>query len=93
MRFMMLMIPKGLREGPAGRYARRQGRSGDDEVQRIAAEGRRPAGIGWPATTVHGSARFFSGGKPQVTDGPFTETKGGCRWVLDDPGEVEGRGD
>jgi uncharacterized protein YndB with AHSA1/START domain len=35
--------PEGLREGGTGRRARRQGRGDDDEVQRIAPEGRRTA--------------------------------------------------
>jgi len=80
MRFMMLMIPKGYEKAQPGAMPDAQGRSGDDEVQRIAAEGRRPAGIGWPAPTVHGSARFFLWREASGNRRAVYRDEGGCRW-------------
>ena len=85
MRFMMLMIPKGYEKAAAGRHAGRQGRCGDDEVQRVPAEGGGPAGARWPASALDGRARLVLGGKPKVTDGPFSEAKEvvGGYWMIE----------
>ena len=39
-----------------------------------------------------GARVSFSGGKPRVSDGPFAEAKEVHRRLLDDPGQVQGRG-
>ena len=85
MRFMMLMIPKGYESAEAGRDAGRRERRRDDEVQRVAAEGRRAAGR-WTGCTRRrwAPACTFAGGKPRVTDGPFAEAKEvlGGYWMI-----------
>src|SRR6266436_4792929 len=85
MRFMMLMIPKGYEKAEPGampdpkavaammKYA--------ESVQKagvlIALDGLHPPSMGARVT--------FSGGKPFVTDGPFTEAKEvlGGYWMID----------
>jgi hypothetical protein len=75
MRFMMLMIPKGYESAPAGtlpeteaiekmmKYNESLGKAG----VLLALDGLHPPSMG---------ARIaLSGGKPKVTDGPFTESK------------------
>ena len=61
-----------------------EGRCRDDEVQRNSAEGRRAARARWPASALEGARVSFSGGKPKVTDGPFTEAKEviGGYWMI-----------
>ena len=58
MRFMMLMIPQGLRDRRAGRHAARGGGRRDDEIQRGAEGGRRPDHAGRPAPALDGRAGF-----------------------------------
>ena len=92
---MMLMHPAGVRAGRAGRHAGRQGGGRDDEVQRGPAEG---GGAASPLDGLHppadrGARVSFAGGKPKVTDGPFAEAKEVVGRLLDDPGQVQGRGD
>ena len=59
MRFMMLMIPEGLRDRPAkpGTMPDAEARRRDDEVQRGAPEGRRAARARRAAPAVDGRAR------------------------------------
>ena len=84
MRFMMLMIPKGYETREARHGARRQGHGDDDEVQRVAAEGRRAARGRRPAPAVDGRARLVRGRQAEVTDGPFAEAKEvlGGYWMI-----------
>ena len=93
MRFMMLMIPKGYETGRAGRHAGRQGRCRDDEVQRIPAEGRRAARARWPPPALDGCPRLVLGREAQGDRRALHRGEGGDRRLLDDSGEVEGRGD
>jgi len=84
MRFMMLMIPKGYEKAEAGampsaemvakmtKYNQALTKAG----VLIALDGLHPAS--------NGARVSFSGGKPTVTDGPFTEAKEllGGYWMI-----------
>ena len=84
MRFMMLMIPKGYEKAEAGampsaemvakmtKYSQALTKAG----VLIALDGLHPAS--------NGARVSFSGGKPRVTDGPFTEAKEllGGYWMI-----------
>lgn len=85
MRFMMLMIPKGYKTAPAGMIP---------DAARVAAmmkynESLQKAGILLALDGLHppsvGARVSFSGGKPKVTDGPFTEAKEvlGGYWLIE----------
>ena len=93
MRFMMLMIPKGYEKALPGTMP---------DAKAVAAmmkynESLQKAGVLLALDGLHppsmGARVSFSGGKPKVTDGPFSETKEVHRRLLDDSGEVQGRGD
>lgn len=85
MRFMMLMIPKGYENAPAGEVPSADAVAAmmryNEELQRagvlIALDGLHP-----PAT---GARVSFEGGRPKVTDGPFAEVKEvlGGYWMID----------
>ena len=75
MRFMMLMIPKGYEKAAPGAMP---------DAKAVAAmmkynEDLARAGVLLSLDGLHppsmGARVSFSGGKPKVTDGPFTETK------------------
>src|SRR6266576_237318 len=75
MRFMMLMIPKGYEKAKPGAMP---------DPQAVAAmmkysESLQKAGVLLALDGLHppsmGARVSFSGGKPDVTDGPFTEAK------------------
>ena len=88
MRFMMMMIPKGYESADAGHDAGRQGRRGDDEVQRGPAEGGGAAGAGRPAPALDGRARVVRGRQAQGHRRALRRGEGGARRLLDDPGQV-----
>lgn len=75
MRFMMLMIPKGYEQAKPGTMPDAKAVSAmmkyNEELQKagvlIALEGLHPPSMGARVS--------FTGGKPKVTDGPFTEAK------------------
>jgi hypothetical protein len=75
MRFMMLMIPKGYEKADAGARPDAKAVAAmmkyNEELTKagvlLALDGLHP-----PAT---GARISFSGGRPKVTDGPFTEAK------------------
>jgi hypothetical protein len=84
MRFMMLMIPKGYEKAQSGAMP---------DAKAVAAmmkynESLQKAGVLLALDGLHppsmGARVSFSGGKPQVTDGPFTETKEvvGGYWMI-----------
>ena len=84
MRFMMLMIPKGYEKAEPGTTP---------DPKAVAAmmkynESLQKAGVLLALDGLHppstGSRVRFSGGKPTVTDGPFTETKEtlGGYWMI-----------
>lgn len=84
MRFMMLMIPKGYETAEPGTTP---------EPQAVAAmmkynESLKAAGVLLALDGLHppsmGARVTFPGGKPQVTDGPFAETKEvvGGYWMI-----------
>jgi hypothetical protein len=84
MRFMMLMIPKGYEKAEPGAMP---------DAKAIAAmmkynESLQKAGVLLALDGLHppskGARVSFSGGKPKVTDGPFTETKEalGGYWMI-----------
>ena len=84
MRFMMLMIPKGYEKAEPGAMP---------DAKAVAAmmmynESLRKAGVLLALDGLHppsmGARVSFSGGKPKVTDGPFTETKEvlGGYWII-----------
>jgi hypothetical protein len=84
MRFMMLMIPKGYEKADAGARPDAKAVSAmmkyNEELTKagvlLALDGLHP-----PAT---GARISFSGGRPKVTDGPFTEAKEllGGYWMI-----------
>jgi hypothetical protein len=84
MRFMMLMIPKGYEKAAAGTMP---------DPKAVAAmmkynESLRKAGVLLALDGLHppstGARVSFAGGKPTVTDGPFTEAKEviGGYWMI-----------
>src|SRR5512143_1678512 len=85
MRFMMLMIPKGYEKAAPGTMP---------DAKAVAAmmkynESLRKAGVLLALDGLHppsmGARVSFSGGKPKVTDGPFTDVKEvlGGYWMID----------
>ncbi len=84
MRFMMLMIPKGYEKAAPGTMP---------DAKAVAAmmkynESLQKAGVLLALDGLHppsmGARISFSGGKPKVTDGPFTEAKEilGGYWMI-----------
>src|SRR5713226_5823086 len=84
MRFMMLMIPKGYEKAEPGTVP---------DAKAVAAmmkynESLQKAGVLVTLDGLHppsmGARVSFSGGKPMVTDGPFTEAKEvlGGYWMI-----------
>jgi hypothetical protein len=84
MRFMMLMIPKGYESAKPGTVP---------EAKAVAAmmkynESLQKAGVLLALDGLHppsmGARVSFSGGKPRVSDGPFTEAKEvlGGYWII-----------
>jgi hypothetical protein len=84
MRFMMLMIPKGYENAEPGTMP---------EAKAVAAmmkynESLQKAGVLLALDGLHppstGARVSFSGGKPKVTDGPFSEAKEvvGGYWMI-----------
>src|SRR6267378_618181 len=84
MRFMMLMIPKGYEKAEPGTLP---------DAKAVAAmmkynESLQKAGVLVTLDGLHppsmGARVSFSGGKPMVTDGPFTEAKEvlGGYWMI-----------
>src|SRR2546421_192801 len=84
MRFMMLMIPKGYEKADPGTMP---------DAKAVAAmmkynESLQQAGVLLALDGLHppsmGARVSFSGGKPMVTDGPFTEAKEvlGGYWMI-----------
>ena len=85
MRFMMLMIPKGYESAAPGTVP---------EADAVAAmmaynESLQKAGVLLALDGLHppsmGARVSFAGGKPTVTDGPFSEAKEvlGGYWIID----------
>jgi hypothetical protein len=85
MRFMMLMIPKGYEKAQPGTMP---------DATAVAAmmkynEALQKAGVLLALDGLHppsmGARVTFSGGKPKVTDGPFTEAKEviGGYWMIE----------
>jgi len=85
MRFMMLMIPRGYAEADPDT---RPGAEAVAAMTRFNAEMRK-AGIVLALDGLHppsaGVRVAFGGGKPRVTDGPFTEAREvvGGYWLID----------
>lgn len=84
MRFMLLMIPKGYEQAEAGAMP------DADAVEAMMKfnEDLQKAGVLLALDGLHppamGARVSFSGGKPQVTDGPFIEAKEvvGGYWMI-----------
>ena len=84
MRFMMLMIPKGYEKAEPGTMPDAEGVAAmmkyNESLQKagvlLALDGLHPPSMGARVS--------FSGGKPKVTDGPFTEAKEvvGGYWMI-----------
>src|SRR5881296_3549746 len=84
MRFMMLMIPKGYEKAEPGTMPDAKGVAAmmkyNESLQKagvlLALDGLHPPSMGARVS--------FSGGKPKVTDGPFTEAKEvlGGYWMI-----------
>jgi hypothetical protein len=85
MRFMMLMIPKGYETAAPGTMPDAKA----VEAMMKYNESLQKAGVLVTLDGLHppsmGARVSFSGGKPQVTDGPFLETKEvlGGYWMID----------
>ena len=90
MRFMMLMIPSGYETAAAGTMP------AADAVAAMMKynEALKVAGVLVTLDGLHppsmGARVSFAGGKPVVTDGPFTEAKEVHRRLLDDRREIAG---
>lgn len=84
MRFMMLMIPKGYEQAAPGTMPDAKA----VEAMMKYNESLQEAGVLLRLDGLHppsmGARVSFSGGKPKVTDGPFTETKEvlGGYWMI-----------
>src|SRR5258708_2524041 len=84
MRFMMLMIPKGYEKAEPGAMPDAKA----VEAMMNYNESLQKAGVLLALDGLHppsmGARVSFSGGKPRVTDGPFTEAKEvlGGYWVI-----------
>ena len=84
MRFMMLMIPKGYENAAPGTMPDAKAVAAMMEYNKSLKE----AGVLLTLDGLHppsmGARVTFSGGKPQVTDGPFTEAKEvlGGYWMI-----------
>lgn len=84
MRFMLLMIPKGYENAAPGTMPDAKAVEAmmkyNEELQKagvlVALDGLHPASMGARVT--------FSGGKPKITDGPFSEAKEvlGGYWMI-----------
>src|SRR5260221_7362368 len=94
MRFMMLMIPKGYEKAQPGAMP---------DAKAVAAmmkynQALQKAGVLLALDGLHppsmGARVTFSGGKPKVTDGPFTEAKEviGGYWMIQVKSEGEAGG-
>ena len=89
MRFMMLMIP-GVYQGPKGRSLAEDFAPSPEDVAPMMAfnEELAKAGVLISLDGLHPTAKgarvSFAGGKPRVTDGPFTEAKEvlGGYWMI-----------
>ncbi len=89
MRFMMLMIPR-VYQGKQGQKVAADFVPGADDVAAMTKYNEDLAkagvliGLDGLHPTVMGARVSFSGGKPHVTDGPFTESKEvlGGYWIL-----------
>lgn len=85
MRFMMLIIPKGYESAPPGTVPEAKA----VETMMKYNEALQAAGVLLSAEGLHppsmGARVSFTGGKPIVTDGPFTETKEviGGYWMIE----------
>jgi hypothetical protein len=85
MRFMMLMIPKGYETAKPGTMPDAKG----VEAMMKYNEALQKAGVLLALDGLHppsmGTRVSFPGGKPRVTDGPFTEAKEvvGGYWMID----------
>jgi hypothetical protein len=85
MRFMMLMIPLGYETAPAGTTPPADAVAAVMKYNKALKE----AGVLIALDGLHppsmGARVSFSGGKPMVTDGPFTEAKEvlGGYWMID----------
>jgi len=85
MRFMMLMLPNGYRNAPPGTLPTADAiatmRKYNESLQKagvlMALDGLQPPSVGGARVT-------FSGGKPEIKDGPFTEAKEvvGGFWII-----------
>src|SRR6476619_6580876 len=84
MRFMMLVLPKGYEKAPQGAMPDTKA----VEAMMKYNESLQKAGILLALDGLHppsmGARISFSGGKPKVTDGPFTEAKEvlGGYWMI-----------
>ena len=84
MRFMMLMIPKGYEKAAPGTVPDAKG----VEAMMKYNEALQKAGVLLALDGLHppsmGARVSFPGGKPKVTDGPFTEAKEvlGGYWMI-----------
>ena len=85
MRFMMLMIPKGYESAPANKMPDPAAVAAMMKYNTALKE----AGVLITLDGLHppsaGARVSFAGGKPVVTDGPFTESKEvlGGFWMID----------
>ncbi|HKY61175.1 MAG TPA: YciI family protein [Gemmatimonadota bacterium] len=85
MRFMLLMIPKGYEEAPAGAVPDAEAVARMMEYNKELEE----AGVLLALDGLHppsvGARVSFRGGKPRVTDGPFPEAKEvlGGYWMIE----------
>src|SRR5689334_16135483 len=84
--------PEGVREGGSGNDAGCETRRADDEVQRISPKGRRSALSRWPPPAFDGRARHVFRRKSPGDRRTVRRIQGGRGRLLDDSGQIQGRG-
>ena len=84
MRFMMLMIPKGYENAAPGTMPRAEAVAAMMKYNEALTKAGRAARARRAPPALEGARVSFSGGKPTVTDGPFTEAKEviGGYWMI-----------
>lgn len=93
LRFMMLMIPKGYEQAKPGTMPDAKAVDAMNEVQRVAAEGRRAARARWAPSALDGRAHFLPRRQGQGDRRTLRRGQGGAGRLLDNPGEVSRGGD
>ena len=85
-------VAEGGQDDRGGRPADREGSRGDGKVQRRTGQGGRAARRRWPSTELEGREGHVPERQAPGDRRPLRRNEGADRRLLDDPGQVEGRG-